>query len=159
MDKPVWQAGRGRSAFPRAAGAAPFSTWISPNNFGDFHSNPLMSLLTGSGQIEYPSAPWSDAKRFDCITHRCRDTDYTTTRCESLRCVQREGVSFVKRHAASSGWQIRVSRGWFRRGGGCEGFVGSTRRFRNWNFSLLFIAIETLATEGEIIRIVADSRI
>ena len=103
MDKPVWQAGRGRSAFPRAAGAAPFSTWISPNNFGDFHSNPLMSLLTGSGQIEYPSAPWSDAKRFDCITHRCRDTDYTTTRCESLRCVQREGVSFVKRHAASSG--------------------------------------------------------
>lgn len=40
-----------------------------------------------------------------------------------------------------------------------RGSLGSTRRFRNWNFSLLFIAIETLATEGEIIRIVADSRI
>lgn len=32
----------------------PFSTWISPNNFGDFHPNPLMSLFTGNGQIEYP---------------------------------------------------------------------------------------------------------
>nr|KAF7431356.1 hypothetical protein H0235_004280 [Vespula pensylvanica] len=34
---------------------APFSTWISPNNFGDFHPNPLMSLLTdNSKRIEYP---------------------------------------------------------------------------------------------------------
>ncbi|KYN06956.1 hypothetical protein ALC62_02079 [Cyphomyrmex costatus] len=41
----------GQSAFPTSA---PFSTWISPNNFGDFHPNPLMSLLTGNGQIEYP---------------------------------------------------------------------------------------------------------
>lgn len=41
-----------QSAFPTIG--APFSTWISPNNFGDFHPNPLMSLLTGNGQIEYP---------------------------------------------------------------------------------------------------------
>lgn len=40
-----------QSAFPTNA---PFSTWISPNNFGDFHPNPLMSLFTGNGQIEYP---------------------------------------------------------------------------------------------------------
>lgn len=40
-----------QSAFPNGV---PFSTWISPNNFGDFHPNPLMFLLTGNGQIEYP---------------------------------------------------------------------------------------------------------
>lgn len=62
---------------------APFSTWISPNNFGDFHPNPLMSLLTGNGQIEYPygsppaapdspsALPQSETVRL-CITHRWR---------------------------------------------------------------------------------------
>lgn len=48
----------------------PFSTWISPNNFGDFHPNPLMSLLTGNGQIEYP---WPADPRTTRITHRCHD--------------------------------------------------------------------------------------
>ncbi|KOX77167.1 hypothetical protein WN51_10257 [Melipona quadrifasciata] len=53
-----------RRAWPWPSGGnAPFSTWISPNNFGDFHSNPLMSLLTGSGQIEYPLVPWPVVRR------------------------------------------------------------------------------------------------
>lgn len=63
-----------QSAFPSSA---PFSTWISPNNFGDFHPNPLMSLLTGNGQIEYPVDAVSriDLSERQQARLRC-DTDY-----------------------------------------------------------------------------------
>lgn len=66
-----------QSAFPTSA---PFSTWISPNNFGDFHPNPLMSLLTGNGQIEYPEAVGavSPHPRIEAPTSAIarHDTDY-----------------------------------------------------------------------------------
>lgn len=67
-----------QSAFPTGA---PFSTWISPNNFGDFHPNPLMSLFTGNGQIEYPVEAVGAVSRIPSIEASTsaisrRDTDY-----------------------------------------------------------------------------------
>lgn len=66
-----------QSAFPTST---PFSTWISPNNFGDFHPNPLMSLLTGNGQIEYPVEAVGAVSRIHVSKRQRarsrRDTDY-----------------------------------------------------------------------------------
>lgn len=50
---------------------APFSTWISPNNFGDFHPNPLMSLLTdNSERIEYPDGTIDGVSRIAAESYR-----------------------------------------------------------------------------------------
>lgn len=58
-----------QSAFPTGA---PFSTWISPNNFGGFHPNPLMSLFTGNGQIEYPVEAVGAVSRIPHLSKRQR---------------------------------------------------------------------------------------
>lgn len=79
MDKP-YTVQTGRWPVSVSEQRAPFSTWISPNNFGDFHPNPLMSLLTGNGQIEYPcpsDVNGSTVSRIGGAIAR-RDTDYIT---------------------------------------------------------------------------------
>lgn len=100
MDKPYTvRQPADQSAFPSRA---PFSTWISPNNFGDFHPNPLMSLLTGNGQIEYPcptDVNGSTVSRIAGTTAR-RDTDYIT-RYESVY-----RTASLPRHA-SDRWKFK----------------------------------------------------